>query len=291
MSLGRRAGQPTALAVLLMTLALPACGGGGDGDGNGNPSGGSGGSGGSNNAGSGGGGGSVPLECKSSGARGEMVDVPAGAFYMGCETAQDNQCQPRAQPGREVTLNAFQIDKTEVTQDQYTACVEDGDCSEPACDWNCDNMDLPASCITWADAKKFCAWAGKRLPTEAEWEKAARGTDSRKFPWGDQAPSCERLNMKDCVGGPSPVGAYPNGASPYGALDMGGNMVEMVSDWYDERYYQSAPAANPKGPASGSTYSGRGGGWKSTGEWHRTSQRDWYGQDVQGASLGFRCAK
>jgi formylglycine-generating enzyme required for sulfatase activity len=97
--------------------------------------------------------------------------------------------------------------------------------------------------------------------------------------------------MLDCVGGASQVGAYPDGASPYGALDMAGNMVEMVSDWYDERYYQSATATNPKGPASGSRYSGRGGGWKSAAVWNRTSQRDWYGQDVKGQSLGFRCAK
>jgi formylglycine-generating enzyme required for sulfatase activity len=274
-----------------MALALPACGGGDSGgDGGNGGSGASGGSGG-NNAGNGGGGGSVPLECTSSGAQADMVSVPAGAFLMGCNASVDTECEPEEEPGREVTLNAFQIDKTEVTQDQYTACVEAGDCPDPACDWDCGNMDLPASCITWADAKKFCAWAGKRLPTEAEWEKAARGTDGRKFPWGNQAPSCDRLNMEGCEGGPSPVGAYPDGASPYGALDMGGNMVEMVSDWYDSRYYQSAPASNPKGPASGTTYSGRGGGWRSEATWHRTSRRDWYGQDVQGQSLGFRCAK
>ena len=288
MNLGRPRGQRTALAVLLMTLALPACGGGGDGNG----SGGSGGAGGSGaSGGSGGGGGSVPIECKSSGATAEMVSVPAGPFLMGCNTAVDNQCEDEEEPSREVTLNAFQIDKTEVTQDEYTKCVEAGQCTQPSCDWDCDNMDMPARCLLWADAKKFCAWAGKRLPTEAEWEKAARGTDGRKFPWGNQAASCDRLNMKGCVGGPSPVGAYPDGASPYGALDMGGNMVEMVSDWYDEQYYQSAPATNPKGPASGTTFSGRGGGWNSTAEWHRTSQRDWYGQDRQGPSLGFRCAK
>ncbi|HMJ11558.1 MAG TPA: SUMF1/EgtB/PvdO family nonheme iron enzyme [Polyangiaceae bacterium] len=272
----------SSLATLLMALSVAACGGGGGG----NDPGGAGGSGGSS-----GDAGTVPLNCTSSGDRGEMVSVPAGEFLMGCNSAVDNQCEPREQPGRQVTLNAFQIDKTEVTQDQYTACVDAGACAEPACEWNCEQMDLPATCILWADAKKYCEWAGKRLPSEAEWEKAARGTDGRKFPWGNEAPSCELLNMVDCVDGASPAGAYPDGASPYGALDMAGNMVEMVADWYDERYYQSAPSTNPKGPGTGTTFSGRGGGWLSAAVWHRTSQRDWYGQDKQGKSLGFRCAQ
>jgi formylglycine-generating enzyme required for sulfatase activity len=280
--ISQRRARPVCLFALAFSVLLSGCGG----DGNG--------SGGGTGATNGVGGSGAQVSCQSSGATGEMVAVAAGPFLMGCNSATDNQCKPEEQPGRTVTLKAFQIDKFEVTQDQYTACIDAGACDNPTCEWNCDQMQLPATCVTWPAAKKFCAWAGKRLPTEAEWEKAARGTDGRKYPWGSEEPTCQRANMIGCIEGPSAVGAYASGASPSGALDMGGNMVEMVSDWYDENYYQSAPTTDPQGPAtppSGTRYTGRGGGWKSEADWLRASVRDWYVPTDAGKSLGFRCAK
>jgi formylglycine-generating enzyme required for sulfatase activity len=232
-----------------------------------------------------------PFSCTSTGAEGTMVSVPAGPFIMGCNEAVDTDCRPDEKPMHEVTLGAFEIDETEVTQDQYAACVVDGGCEAPYCDWDCDAKDLPASCVDWALAKQYCAWADKRLPTEAEWEKAARGTDGQKYPWGNTEPTCLEVNMNGCGNAAEPVGSHPDGASPYGALDMAGNMVEMVSDWYSAGYYASSPSEDPQGPVSGTRYVGRGGGLKSDPVWQRASARDWYDTYDQGNAIGFRCAR
>ncbi len=231
------------------------------------------------------------FSCVGSGAVADMVAVPAGQFTMGCNVSVDNECADDELPVRSVNLSAFSIDRTEVTQDQYASCVNAGACAPPTCEWNCAATDMPAGCVTQDDARAYCAWAGKRLPTEAEWEKAARGTDGRKFPWGNEPADCNRANMTGCAGGFTPAGAFPAGASPYGALDMAGNMVEMVADYYDPSYYSAGPTDNPTGPASGSTYVGRGGGWRSEAFWLRASVRDWYDPPDAGTSLGFRCAK
>jgi formylglycine-generating enzyme required for sulfatase activity len=210
---------------------------------------------------------------------------------MGCNAAVDDECKPDEKPAHKVTLSAFEIDRNEVTQEEYAACAEQGACTPPSCTWSCDTPDLPAGCVDFAQAKAYCAYAGKRLPTEAEWELAARGTDDRKFPWGNDAGDCNHVNMAGCTGGADPVGSHPDGASPYGALDMAGNMVEMIADWYDAGYYASSPATDPTGPAKGTRYGGRGGGFKSEEPWQRTSARDWYDLTDAGASLGFRCAR
>ena len=244
-------------------------------------------------AGSGGSsGGSAMLSCADSEAEpGDMVPVAAGDFDMGCNESVDDQCDDDETPQHTVTLSAFEIDVTEVTQEQYSACVAAGACPEPSCPWDCSVSDLPATCVDWGAASSYCVWAGKRLPTEAEWEKAARGTDGRKFPWGNAAPTCSLTNMLGCSGGVEPVGSLPGGESPYGALDMAGNVVELVADFYDANYYTDSPAENPTGPAQGARYGGRGGGFKSEAVWQRTSKRDWYDGDDQGPSLGFRCAR
>jgi formylglycine-generating enzyme required for sulfatase activity len=238
----------------------------------------------------GGDGGSGAFACTSSGQTADMVSVSAGDFMMGCASA-DTQCRDDEKPQHTVTLSAFQIDKTEVTQDQYAACVAAKACAPPECDWDCTKADYPAACVERAQAEAFCTWAGKRLPTEAEWEKAARGTDGRIYPWGNDAPDCDHANMAGCGDAAQAVGSHPDGASPYGALDMAGNVVEMVSDWYDATYYATSPTTDPTGPATGNTYGGRGGGYKSEAIWDRASSRDWYNLTDQSAPFGFRCAR
>ena len=219
------------------------------------------------------------------------MDVPAGDFIMGCNEAVDVQCLEDEKPMHTVTLGAFRIDRTEVTQDQYAACVTAGACNAPSCTWDCGKNDYPASCVVFADAETYCSWADARLPTEAEWEKAARGSDGNVFPWGNAAPDCSLANMTGCGEAVQPVASLAAGKSPYGAFDMAGNMVEMVSDWYDATYYATSPSTDPSGPASGIRFGGRGGGFKSTATWQRASKRDLYDLTDSGASLGFRCAQ
>lgn len=231
------------------------------------------------------------FDCTATAEPGEVVAVDAGEFMMGCNEAVDEDCSEDEAPLHTVTLSAFEIDRTEVTQAQYTACVVDGACELPTCEWNCDEAELPASCVTWSHANAYCAWANKRLPTEAEWEKAARGAEGNKYPWGNEEPDCSRANMAGCGAEARPAGSLAAGASPYGALDMAGNMVELVADWYDASYYESSPAEDPQGPSTGTRYSGRGGGFKSDSEYLRTSKRDWYDPTDSAPSLGFRCAR
>jgi formylglycine-generating enzyme required for sulfatase activity len=250
-----------------------------------------GGAGGSGNAGSGGSAGSTPFSCPGSQSSGEMVAVAEGEFLMGCNETLDTECESDEMPGHAVFVSAFEIDKTEVTQEQFAACVHADACAPPSGEWDCNAPTLPASFVNRDQAMDYCEWAGKRLPTEAEWEKAARGTDGRKFPWGNQAPDCTLSNMEGCAGKPDPTGSHPTGASPYGALDMAGNMVEIISDWYDPAYYSNAPTSDPQGPANGERFVGRGGGWKSDAFWHRASVRDWYDLEDAGTSFGFRCAR
>jgi formylglycine-generating enzyme required for sulfatase activity len=219
----------------------------------------------------------------------EMVFVPAGQFQMG-STDADSDAGDEEKPAHNVTLDAFWIDKTEVTNEQYRQCVEAGACEEPSC-W--DNADLnaaaqPVVCVTWDDAHAYAEWAGGRLPTEAEWEKAARGTDGRLYPWGESAPDCQRANFKGCSGRTSTVGSYPTGASPYGALNMAGNVWEWVSDWYEETYYSDAPPNNPQGPGSGERRVVRGGSFDMSESRLRTTFRIGNRPAYSNWDLGFR---
>ena len=222
---------------------------------------------------------------------GPLVSVPAGTFTMGCNAALDTECRDDEKPPHSVTLPAYSIDKTEVTQAQYFACVKEGKCNYPKCVWDpCAQPDNPIACVKNAQAATYCAWASKRLPTEAEWEMAARGTDGRKFPWGNMPASCDITNMMGCGNVVSPVGTRAD-VSPFGAFDMGGNVVEWTADWYDQAFYAMSPAASPTGPAAGAEHVGRGGGFLSEEIWHRASARDFYESTYTRVSMGFRCAK
>jgi formylglycine-generating enzyme required for sulfatase activity len=231
-----------------------------------------------------------PFACATAAQPGKMASVPASAFPMGC-AATDASCEDDEKPLHTVSLAAFEIDLTEVTQAEYTSCIQAKACEAPSCAWDCGQPTYPAACITRNEAEAYCAWAGKRLPTEAEWEKAARGTDGRIYPWGNEPPDCARVNEAGCSGHLDPVGTHPTGASPYGALDLEGNVVEMVADWYDAHFYATSPSTDPSGPATGTRYVGRGGGYKSDPVWQRASARDWYDLTDASASLGFRCAR
>ena len=179
-----------------------------------------------------------------------MVLIPAGEFVMG----SDESPFPAERPAHTVTLDTYFMDRTEVSNAQYRECLEAVVCSEPTAwqDAVWSNDEQPAL-VTWSQAQTYCQWVGGVLPSEAQWEKAARGTDGHQWPWGDEFEA-GRANLggdMDGFGFTSPVGAFASGASPYGLLDMAGNAAEWVADWYASDYYAHSAAENPPGPSSG----------------------------------------
>jgi serine/threonine-protein kinase len=256
-----------------------------------------------------------------------MVYVPAGEFLMGSADS-DSQAYSNEKPQHQVALDAFWIDRTEVTNDMFTRFVSATSYKTDAeklgsgytlfgtmwsdvkgADWqhpggrstNIRGLDiLPVVLVSWNDAKAYCEWAGRRLPTEAEWEKAARGTDGRIYPWGNQTATCEHTVMDDgsgngCGKGNAAwtVGSRSKGISPYGSYDMAGNVWEWVADWYDEKYYDSSAAKrpNPQGPASGQYRVLRGGSWSVIAQDVRSAVRNRYSPENRNSNFGFRCAR
>ena len=234
-----------------------------------------------------------------------MVRIPAGPFKMGSREYPDER------PVHDVHLDEYLIDKYPVTNQQYLKfCDETGRPypSDPGFPGMTDYLrhypEHPVVHVSWDDAKAYCDRAGKRLPTEAEWEKASRGTDERRYPWGNEEPDGTQCNfadkntdyswsdkrVNDGYTFASPVNAFPRGASPYGVLDMAGNVWEWCNDWYGEKYYEKSPPNNPKGPDSGSTRVLRGGSWYVNPAILRCANRFRFGPSYRDLRVGFRCA-
>jgi serine/threonine-protein kinase len=228
-----------------------------------------------------------------------MVLVAAGEFQMG-GVKGDLNAEPDEKPSRSVDLGAFYIDKFEITNALYRVCVDVGSCKPPVQNdsytrrkyyGNPDFDQYPVVYVDWNRANAYCEWRGSRLPTEAEWEKAARGTDARIFPWEGKDTACQTVNYRECFNGTTKVGSLENGRSPYGAYDMAGNVWEWVQDWYSESYYQNSLPIDPFGPDSGQAKVLRGGSWSSGEDDIRTSQRRRYPPRISNFDLGFRCAQ
>lgn len=251
---------------------------------------------------------------------GEWVQVSAGEFQMGCvQNDSRYSCTSPDLPLHTVYLDTYQIHKYEVTNEQYALFLNER--NNNVCDGHgCAVLgnpysrislqdgqyvvqagyeNHPVSAVNWNGSKSYCTENGARLPSEAEWEKAARGSsDTRMYPWGNQPADCTRANFWSniiCVGGTAPVGSYPSGASPYGALDMAGNVAEWVNDWYDPDYYNVSPYANPSGPASSTYFETkvvRGGSWNSFPVWDNLSvaHRERWLNTSRWSDIGFRCA-
>jgi sulfatase modifying factor 1 len=232
-----------------------------------------------------------------------MVVIPEGPFAMGSHDGGGNE-----RPEHTVVLSRYAIDQFEVTLSLYAKFLEATKHKAPPL-WDEDSVasagNRPTVGVTWEDAQAYCKWAGKRLPTEAEWEKAARGTDGRKFPWGDMQPFVDIANYNrgqwvsygitlapvDMVGGMSVRhGTKEGGKSPYGAFHMAGNAAEWVADWYDREYYQKSPEKNPPGPESGEKRVIRGGSWNDVPAGIRSTARVAAEPTFRDLTLGFRCA-
>lgn len=212
----------------------------------------------------------------------EQVEVPATEFTMGCD-----DCDPDEAPPHLVRLAAFRIDRWEVTNAWYEPCVTAYGCGEVP-----DNgvgPDGPVTGLTYEDAADYCAWRGMALPTEAQWELAARGVEGRTWPWGEASPDCELAASRSCDGGLVAAGSHPAGASPYGAEDLAGNAWEWVSDWYDADYYATSPAEEPTGGDAGGLRTVRGVDTWSDPAALRSSNREYAIPDARGPLVGLRC--
>jgi formylglycine-generating enzyme required for sulfatase activity len=237
-----------------------------------------------------------------------QVFIPAGSFLMG-SAESDRLASNDEFPQHEVSLDAFWIDQTEVTNAQFATFLnEEGNQGEGGVEWLEEESSYvliesrdgvyqpkagfeahPVIEVSWYGARAYCEWTGGRLPTEAEWEYAARGPDSRIYPWGNQAPTCNLANYGNCVGATTELGSYVDKASWVGAFDMSGNVWEWVNDWYDSGYYENALSENPTGPQTSQFRVRRGGAWYN--QYVRAASRFNYEPGYRSYVVGFRCAQ
>lgn len=222
-----------------------------------------------------------------------MLRIPGGRFTMG---SSDRRAPANERPARTVAVLPFWIDRTEVSVGAYRACVDRGACARPSrtsttCTFDLGDPSLPVSCVPWVAANAYCLAMNKRLPREVEWEAAARGATPIRYPWGSghgcgaAATMAAENSSRTCSGKrPSKVGAHPSGASPYGVLDMSGNVEEWVVDWYSGTVSELSPRA-------GASHVLRGGGWLSAPSRARTTSRNWGSVREAGPNVGFRCAR
>lgn len=220
----------------------------------------------------------------------QWIDIPAGQFQMGDNF---NIGDANERPVHTVYLDAYKISKYEINFDQYIRFCNDTGRFKPGSEgWGEGNR--PVINVSWYDARDFCNWLSEKtgknisLPTEAQWEKAARGTDQRRYPWGNEVPSCSIVNFINCQNMTMPVGSYPLGASPYGVHDMAGNVWEWCSDWFSSDYYSVSPVNNPQGPASGTQRVRRGGAFDCDAWSIRSTYRSDDPPDYSYKLIGFR---
>jgi formylglycine-generating enzyme required for sulfatase activity len=221
-----------------------------------------------------------------------MVPILGNMYQMGC-VPTDLECDQDESPYRTITLSDYSIDETEVTQGAYDLCIRASVCVAPPCSsWDPTmKADYPVTCVNWSEAMNYCNWLGRRLPTEAEWEVAANGTDSRIYPWGLQTPDCTRANFSSCgADGGAPVRSFPAGKSAFNAFEMAGNVAEWVADWYGP-YEDPPPGPNPTGPATGTERIVRGGDFQTSDVGLRASDRQPMEPLTRNDNIGFRCAR
>lgn len=227
-----------------------------------------------------------------------MVLVPEGKFIMGSKEVNE-RVQSDEQPNHQVYLDAYYIDQYEVTTSRYAKFLQETKRTAPK-RWSSNVLKLhgskPVVGVTWRDAAAYCSWSGKRLPSEAEWEKAARGIDQQIFPWGNNELNQEFANFGHCCdfesyGSLTDVGSFEKGKSPYGVYDMAGNVWEWTADWYDSHYYEKSPELSPKGPPNGKFRVLRGGSWNTSPKTIRSTYRTSFKPTTWSGGIGFRCAQ
>lgn len=232
-----------------------------------------------------------------------MALIPEGIYMMGSMKSlkeldptallqADRHMLGPEDPAHDVFLNAYYVDVYEVSNAEYKKYTEANPKVKAPRHWNdpkFNQPNQPVVGVSWKEAQGFCHWQKKRLPTEAEWEKASRGTRGIDYPWGNEPPNSSRLNFNDEKGKPVPVGSYEAGKSDFGVYDLSGNVAEWVQDWHFPEYYLYSPKENPQGPQKGQYKVIRGGNWRNNADDVRLTYRNATVPSMRNNKIGFRC--